>query len=71
MGGGERNVTGRVFESAVAFLEFDVGEEGEGLRQTGNVVPASVNGERRFSNISEQHVHQLNRKFVGSNRPFG
>ena len=70
VGGGVWNVTGRVFDWVATQHEFDVGEEGEGLRYTGNVVAASVDGERRFSNVSEHHVHQLNRKHARSNGPF-
>ena len=51
-GGGERIfsksgdvVTRRVFDVVSVELEVDVGEEGQGPRQTGNIVHGSIDGE--------------------------
>ena len=59
-GGGEsifsryrHGVTRRVFDVASVEVEADVGEEGQGPRQTGNIVVGSIDGE----NISYESEH--------------
>ena len=73
-GGGEwifsksrHGVKGRVLDVVAVELEIDVGEEGQGPRQTGNVVVfGSIDGENIIYE-SEHYAHQFSRKFMNTN----
>ena len=72
-GGGEwifsksrHGVTGRVLDVVAAELEVDVGEEGQGPRQTGNMVAGSVDEEIYES---EHYARQFSGKCMNTNRP--
>ena len=61
-------VTGRVLDVVAVELEIDVGEEGQGPRQTGNIVAGSIDGEN-ISNESEHYARQFSGKCMTTNRP--
>ena len=74
-GGGEwifsksrHGVTGRVLDIVAVELEVDVGEEGQGPRQTGNIVVGSIDGENIIYE-SEHDARQFSVKCMNTNRP--
>lgn len=63
---------GRVFDVVGSVeLEIDVGEEGQGLRQTGNIiVGGSIDGENIIYRYeSEHYARQFSGKCMNTNRP--
>ena len=61
-------VTGRVLDVVAVELEIDVGEEGQGPRQTGNIVAGSIDGENIIYE-SEHYARQFSGKCMTTNRP--
>ena len=60
---------GRVFDVVAVELEVDVGEEGQGPRQTGNFVVGNIDGENIISYESEHYARQFSGKCMNTNRP--
>ena len=61
-------VKGRVLDVVAVELEVDVGEEGQGPRQTGNIVVKNIDGQN-ISNESEHYARQFSGKCMNTNRP--